>query len=193
MERREAVVKISWVVASTLFMPSVFTVIQGCKEKGSKIGKLHVFNDEQCKLVMAISDTIIPKTKTPSASEVDVYKYLDLLLKDAFENRFRESFLDGLEQFNKNCQTFHEINFSSLSEEERNLYLEKVEEECIKRKNERNGEFPFFLKIKELVISIYFSTEEGIKQNLNYSPVPGPYIGEVEYKEGDKIMVGNQL
>jgi len=52
---------------------------------------------------------------------------------------------------------------------------------------------PFYFTFKQLVITIYFSSEEGVKQNLNYQPIPGSFLGDVGLKAGDKIMVGNQM
>ena len=59
--------------------------------------------------------------------------------------------------------------------------------------NWKIGRIPFYYTFKSLVITIYFSTEQGIKQNLNYTPIPGPYKGSIELKEGDRIRIGNRM
>lgn len=185
--------KISWMIPSAFLMPSIFGALQGCKDKGRDMESLQVFNGEQCELIKAISDTMIPKTSTPSASEVNVHGYLDLLLKDVFGKRLREAFLKGLNEFEKNCQSCSGKGFVSLDESEKCTYLEEIERECLKRAHEQNEMTPFYLTIKKLVVSIYFSTEQGVKQNLNYVPIPGPYKGEIEYIEGERIMIGNRM
>jgi hypothetical protein len=52
---------------------------------------------------------------------------------------------------------------------------------------------PFYYTFKKLCINIYYSTEEGIKQNLTYNPIPGGFQGDVLWQPGDKIEVGNEM
>jgi len=191
MERREAVVKISWMLKAAFLTPTFLSVLQSCRDEVSNTTSLLVLNNLQGELVDAIADTIIPRTTTPSASDVEVGKFMDLLLKDVFEEEVRQSFLNGLIQFDKNCQSFKGSSFIELSEVERFAYLEKIEARIVGEHHEEL--VPFYTTFKHLTISIYFSTEQGVKQNLNYVPIPGPYKGEVEYKEGDKIMIGNRI
>ncbi len=48
----------------------------------------------------------------------------------------------------------------------------------------------YFIMIKQLTLWGYFTSKEGMMKALNYVPVPGKYLGCVDYKKGDKIMVG---
>ena len=191
MERREAVKKVSWILKSAFFAPTILTALQGCEDKISETSEFFVLNNEQHDLVKAIADTIIPRTATPSASDVKVNQFMDLLLNDVFDKEVKGGFLDGLNEFDKDCKSSTGNSFSELSEPEQYTYLEKVDKEIM---GAAYGDtVPFYYTFKHLTITIYFSTEQGVKQNLNYMPVPGPYIGEVELKEGDKIMVGNKM
>ena len=45
---------------------------------------------------------------------------------------------------------------------------------------------PFVLKVKELVLVGYFTSEPGATQVLQYNPVPGPFKGCVPYAEVGK-------
>jgi hypothetical protein len=188
MERREAVIKISWIVKSVYLAPAVFTGLMSCKSEASHSNN-KVFNDDQDKLVRAISDTIIPRTETPNASDVEVNVYLDLLLQQVYDDVYKSRFLAGLHQFDLNCMDNTGSRFFELNEGEKLNYLNRLDQEVYVQ--ERADMEPFFLRVKELVVRIYYSTEEGVKQNLDYVPIPGPYIGDVEATADTRIMKGN--
>ena len=191
MKRREALKKTSLILKSAILAPGVFSVLQACRQEAPAVKRLLVLTVEQDKLVKAIADTIIPATDTPSASDVGVNRFIDLLLSDVFEEGVKQTFLDGLMEFDKTCQSFTGKSFVSLSEGKRLDYLEKVDSEVMGK--EYGEGVPFYYTFKELTLKAYFSTEEGITQNLNYVPVPGPYLADIAWKEGDKITVGNHI
>ena len=188
MERREAVIGISWIIKSAYLAPTVFTSLMSCKSEATNSNN-NVFSEDQDKLVRAIADTILPRTETPSASDVKVNLYLDLMLKKVYDDVYRGSFLIGLQQFDENCVVNTSNRFFDLKEAEKLDYLNRLDAMAFA---EEKAEFEsFYRRFKELVIAIYFATEEGVKQNLNYVPVPGPYKGNVETTADTRIMKGN--
>lgn len=183
--------KTSWILKSAFLAPSILGVLQSCREEVSKSMDTLVLGTEQNNLVCAMADTIIPRTTTPSASDVKVNLFIDLLLADVFDKDTKERFLVGLDEFNVSCFAAMGNYYQRLTVEEQHGCLSKVDENVMGQ--EYGDAVPFYYTFKHLVITSYFSTEEGIKQNLNYTPVPGPYIGELTLKEGDKITVGNKM
>lgn len=188
MDRREAVVKISWILKSAYLVPSVFTGLLSCKG-GVDDFELAVLGKEQHRLVRAMADTVLPRTETPSASDVHVDLYMDLLLSDVFDDTYRKSFLQGLKQFDENCREFTGKKFLGLTKKERQEYLKELEGKANLVKKDK--EEAFFTRFKALVVQLYFSTEQGVKQNLEYVPLPGTYQGDVELGPDSKIMIGN--
>ena len=191
MERREAVIKISWILKSALLAPTILTVLQSCQEQVLNTRDLMVLNDEQDDLIKAIADTILPRTESPSASDVKVDRFMDLLLQDVFEDEVKQKFLQGLSQFDVDCQSVTGHSFVDLIESDKYTYLEKVDKEIMEQ--EYDDLVPFYYTFKHLTITIYFTTEQGVKQNLNYNPIPGSYIGEVDLGPDDKIIIGNKM
>src|SRR5438477_7800706 len=53
-------------------------------------------NAHQDATVKAMADLIIPRTETPSASEVGVADFIDLIVTEWYNEAEREHFLDGL-------------------------------------------------------------------------------------------------
>jgi len=191
MERREAVIKISWILKSAFLAPTLLTVLQSCQDQVLSARELLVLSDDQDDLIIAIADTILPRTTSPSASDVKVDRFIDLLLQDVFEEDVKQKFLLGLLDFDKDCESITGSRFLELDTSEQYTYLEKIDKEIMEQ--EYDELVPFYYTFKHLVITTYFTTEQGVKQNLNYMPIPGAYVGEVDLKPGDKIIIGNRM
>ena len=191
MNRREAIKKSTWIAKSAIFAPGLISAIQSCQLKVKEKENLLVLNSQQHQLIEAIADTIIPKTDSPSASEVKVPQFLDLLLKDVFDQEVTGKFLTGLAQFDEDCKVATGKSFVQLNQLDRNDYLDPVDREVMGK--EYDELVPFYFTFKQLCVGTYYSTEQGIKQNLNYQPVPGQFQSDIALESGDKIMVGNQM
>ncbi|MBK8505175.1 MAG: gluconate 2-dehydrogenase subunit 3 family protein [Saprospiraceae bacterium] len=191
MKRREALHKSGWVLGSALFGPGLAVAIQGCAGRTNESENLLVFDDEQLQLVSNIADTILPKTDTVSASEVQVPQVIDVLLNDVYEADFKDRFLNGLAEFDHNCELDMGKSFSDLTQKDRDIYVAKIDREVMEKKYQDS--IPFYFSFKSLCIHIYFLTEEGIKQNLNYNPIPGGFAGDIALIPGQKIEVGNEM
>ena len=48
----------------------------------------------------------------------------------------------------------------------------------------------YFSMMKQLTISGYLRSKEGGTGALRYTPVPGKYDGDLDYKKGDKLFAG---
>jgi hypothetical protein len=48
----------------------------------------------------------------------------------------------------------------------------------------------YFQQLKQLAIFGYFTSEKGRTEALRYTPVPGKYVGVIDYKKGEKAFAG---
>ena len=165
--------------------------INSCRSKITYSGKLFVLDQQQYDLTKSIADTIVPRTDTPSASDVNVPLILDLLLRDTFNDDTKQEFLNGLVQFDSDCKNATDHTFMEHDPKSRYDYLDKIDQLVMAEKY--NDKVPFYYAFKKLVITIYFSSEQAIKDNLNYQPVPGPFQGDIRLESESKIMVGNDI
>lgn len=188
MKRRQAT---GWILKSAIFTPGLISAIQSCRNKIEETVDLLVLDQHQYHLCNAIADTIMPKTETPSASEVRVVEFMDLLLHDVFEQEVVVAFIEGLGKFDEECKSANQNSFTKLSQEQKNSYLEPLDEEVMSK--DYDDEVPFYYTFKRLCLTVYYSSEQGVKQNLDYQPVPGEYQADVEMGAGDRISVGNQM
>lgn len=190
MKRREAILKTTWILGSAVFGPGLLQAIQGCQPKVSEEQDLMVLNGHQFNLAQSLSDTILPKTDTPSASEVQVPQFLDLLLRDVFDEPVKQHLIDGINLFDEACRSSLGKSFVQLDQAVRNQYLEEKDKEVMSEAY--TEEIPFYYTFKQLVIILYFSSADGVKQNLDYRPIPGPFQGDMSLDTSDRIMIGNK-
>ncbi|MDN5210805.1 gluconate 2-dehydrogenase subunit 3 family protein [Fulvivirgaceae bacterium BMA12] len=191
MKRREAIRKTTWILKSAVFGPGLVSALYGCQQKVSDSDDLAVLNSQQHNLAKFIADTILPRTDTPSASDALVPQFLDLLLKDVFDEEVKEHFIAGLNQFEVDCKSSTGKSFTQLDQQARNEYLDLIDREVMAKAYDKH--IPFYFTFKQLTITIYFSSERGVKQNLNYMPIPGAFQGDISLDPSDKIMLGNQM
>ena len=191
MKRREAIHKSGWILSSAIFGPGLLTALQGCSSEANISDQLLVLSPKQFRLTTALSDTILPRTNSPSASEVKVPELIDLLLNDVFEDAAKKHLLDGLTQFDCDCQKATGKSFHKVSPREQHEYLTDIDKKVMGKSY--TDVVPFYYTFKRLCIHIYYSTEEGIKQNLSYNPIPGEFQGDILWQPGDKIEVGNEM
>ena len=191
MKRRQALKKSGWIGASAIFGPGFMMALQGCASDSVLTDELLVFDPAQFALTQAIADTILPRTESPSATDVHVPEFMDLLLRDVFSNEAKEHLLKGLDQFDLDCKAANEKPFVKLDAAERHAYLRPLDEEVMSANYP--DKIPFYYTFKKLCLSIYYSTEEGIKQNLKYNPIPGSYQGDIALSDDGIIEVGNEM
>ena len=146
MKRREAVIKMSWILKSALFAPPLLGALQSCQDKVLNSRNLWILNDAQDDLIIAMADTILPRTDSPSASDVKVDRFMDLLLDDVFEEDVKQKFLQGLTLFDVECKNDTGSGFVDLNESERHDYLESIDEEIMGQ--EYDDLVPFYYTFK---------------------------------------------
>ena len=189
--RRQALGEAGWIAKSAIFSPLILASLQGCKSEGELPAELLVLDEKQFLLAKTLADTILPRTESPSASDVRVPEFLDLVLRDVMTEEIKMQFLKGLEQFDKACQQKSGNSFIDLEENQRVDYLTVIDKKVMEKKYEE--EIPFYFAFKKLCVDIYFSTEQGIKENLNYNPIPGSFEGDITLPSDGRIEVGNEM
>ena len=94
MKRRQILNSSGWIAASAIFGPGLLSALQGCATDSAISSELLVFSPAEFELTKAIADTILPRTQSPSASEVKVPEFMDLLLQDVLSREAKEHLLE---------------------------------------------------------------------------------------------------
>jgi gluconate 2-dehydrogenase gamma chain len=196
MNRREAIQRTALALGYAVTGPALVGVLKGCQARPELDFKPVFFTEEQAAVVSELSEIIIPKTETPGAKEAGVPGFIDSMLKEVYTKEDQDKFLKGLAEFEAEAQKEYGENFMGCSPEDRVALFKKHHDAAVTALgtggptgwwNTAGGaDKPFVLKVKELTLLGFFTSEPGATKVLQYNQVPGPYHGCVPLKEVGK-------
>lgn len=111
--------------------------------------------EAQLARVAAIADTILPRTDTPSASDVGVPDFVNVIVSENYRDADRDAFVAALEQ------------------------IDPAAIETLESTTDRRAEpARTYWRLKGLVIHGYFTSERVMKDVLHYEVMPGKFDGD---------------
>lgn len=183
MDRRTAIKRTTLIMGTALSAGTLGGLMAGCTAETPLDWQPQWFSEDEVRSLTALMDTILPKTDTPSASEVGVPQYIDDIVGHFWSEDDQSGFRNGIAQANELAQNQSSQKYEDLSDEVQTVVMNILVNEA-KTQTENPGR-PFFLQLKELIYSGYFSSEIIGEQVLAYDPVPGEYIGDLPISEVD--------
>ncbi len=183
MDRREALRRTALLMGGIISAPTILGILNGCAAKPTIDWEPLFFTEEQGLLISRLTEIIIPKTDTPGAKEVGVPAFIDLMVKDVFPPKERDQFVNQLEAFNDEAEKEYGDRFMALNNEKQLACFKKHHDAAITSQRSPESEKPFILKVKELTVAGFFTSEIGATQVLQYEAVPGAYHGCVPLAE----------
>lgn len=193
MNRRE-LLKNTAILMGGLSSASVVSAFMAGANVQSKILNL-VFSDWEREVTTVVAEMIIPRTDTPGAIEAGVPHFIELMVSDWYTSLERSIYLEGLVLLDEYCKKTFGSDFIQSTQRQKTLALEHAEEQSEKYKTvkpksplskEEDENKPFFIKVKELTVLGYYSSETGATQELKYDPMP------MRYGDIDLVDVGRQ-
>lgn len=181
MNRREVLRYTAWITSSAISASLASAILSGCSEQKppqnttagtglhANSGLLHFFTPEQFTLVALLADTILPRTDSPSATDVKVHITLDSMLGQVFDSNYQAAFKTqwlALENYLSQQQ------FLPLSPAAQVEALQSLE---LNQNDNALGAQKALVEFKQHVIAYYLTTEEIAKTFLHYLPIPGAY------------------
>ena len=123
-------------------------------------------------LVRAIADTIIPRTDTPSATDVGVHKFVDVIVNEHLTDTERVAALAGLDAIDARARTESNVTFAKLSADKRSAMIDSFE------KGDRSTQpSQTYWRLKGLVVHGYFTSERVMRDVLKVTVMPGKFEG----------------
>ena len=180
MNRREAIQRTAMVLGYAVSAPALMAIVNGCKATPELNYKPVFFTEDQARLVGELAEILLPKTDTPGAKDVGVPSFIDLVLKDCYQQKDKDRYLTGLQSFDEEAKKNFGDLFIDLDPEKQKQHVKTIHDQAVEA--DRKGEFkkegrPFILMTKELTLLGYFTSEVGATKVLQYEPVPGAYHG----------------
>ncbi len=142
----------------------------------------------QSETVAAIAEMIIPETDTPGAIEAGVCEFIDLLLTDFLPPQERDAFLRGLARLDRRSAQVHGRRFADCPAEKQAGLLEEQEREAASASRAAGPEeliwgrsnpkiVHFFQRMKWATLMGYYTSSQGMLDELGWSLMPGAYEG----------------
>ena len=184
MDRRSALKQTALVSGIVLSPGIITTLLNSCSPTYENAWIPSFFNHEVMEDIRQMAEDIIPRTDTPGALDVGVDKFIDVAVKNCLDS-------DAQSKMNLLFSDVRELNrnaFHSLKEIDRHEVISNLENSS---SDSISGSS--YRTFKYLVLLGYFTSEEGLKSNLNYKPVPGKYEGCITISKDEKILIGGRV
>ncbi len=213
MKRRSALKNMGMAFGYAAATPTLLSVLQSCNDKAPYAEWTPTFFDKDKGYALAqMVDVILPKTDTPSATEVNVHLFIDQFAKEVlppeqqgFTKMLMDKFLGKVvsESGKKNLQDVDAEDFEPLLDK----YLAKRTDAEMEAQEEAIGNYieaamkgeetqldddvacyAFADNIRNISIWAYKSSEFVGEEVLAYLPIPGEYVacGDVNELTGGK-------
>jgi len=188
MDRRELLKMVAAATGGIIIGGEFF--LAGCKNPGAEVGVSNTFTDSDIAFLDEVAETIFPKTSTPGAKDAKVGQFMTVMVNDCYEKKDQDAFHAGMKTLNEACKKMHGHDFMNAPPEHRKELLVALDKERGDYQKTKQKEDPshYFQYFKQLTIMGYFTSKEGRTGATRYEPVPGKYIGDLDYKKGDKIF-----
>lgn len=184
MNRRDALKQSSLILGYTFSASALSQIWTGCAPKNSTDWTPDFFSEDQFRVISAMAERILPTTDTPGARDLNIDRFIDLMVSNTFSEKDQQALLSEMAGFEKACQDAMGESFSELSAEQQESFLLEQEKNANTVNHAIWGEtigkqkpVPFYRKIKSMVLLGYFTSEEVGKNLLTYDPVPGSQAG----------------
>jgi Gluconate 2-dehydrogenase subunit 3 len=154
-------------------------------------GTLRTLSPQQNDIVVAMSETLIPATETPGAKAARVNEFIDLILTDWATDGEKSIFLAGLDDADRRTNDLFGHGFAAAAPKEQAAIVGILDEELgphMERREEWHGFWeirkpePFFLQMRRLTLTGYYTSTIGQEQELKVEIIPGALHGCVPEK-----------
>jgi len=173
MKRRDALKNIGLTAGFILATPTVLSLFQSCKSDVATWTPSFL-TEEQGVVLHNIIDVILPKTDTPSASDVNVAEFIDKYVKEVYTNEEQEGYKHSFETLISLLKSDYNTNVSKITDAN---YMNLLDTHLVLDSNgsgSENEDVSEFLNgIRNTTIHAYKISETVGETILAYDPVPG--------------------
>lgn len=164
-------------IKAFLLTPMVFTWPSWAQQWSSAevSGFAGVFNEEELKLLSAITDTVIPSNGSVGALSTATDKFLARLISDCFEAEFQQEFKEQLRGLDSKSHNQFDKAYLELPQAQREQLLLAMEGSA------DEDEQSFFTFTKAQIIRGFQTSEVVMVEYNGYSMMPGFYDGDVDF------------
>ncbi len=179
MNRREALSRAAILLGGAISAPTIAALMSGCKADPTA-STSYLSNSEEA-LLNELCDLILPKTSTPSATEVGVPAFIHAVMQDCTTPADRDTFVAGLRQLDTEAG-----RFVKMRPEDKQAFLKKLDADARAAGDKATPAQATWRRLKELTVVGYFTSEIGASEVLEYVAVPGRWEACIPLKKEQK-------
>lgn len=187
--RREALKRASFLLGGLFFAPAITGVLNGCTARSGTWVPTR-FSQTQAALIIALCDTILPETDTPSASQAGVPAFIEALLERNISSEEAQRFDEDVESFTSNATAALGSPFQEAEAQTRHAYviqlLGRQGEGYASPSGNEQRQHTFLRRFREMCILGYCTSQAGATKLLRYAPIPGEYRGCIPFEHVGK-------
>ena len=175
MERRAILKYTAYATGAALSAPLITSLLVGCQSEAvtTKAAEgLSFFSGPEMELVKKVANLILPKTDSPSATDVGVHTMIDHMVGNVYSEKERSDYKSGFKTLASLLGKIDGEELSSLVSQLNNGQ-ENLPEAARKA----------FMSLKQQTIAYYLSSKEIGMNYLSYLPVPGDYEACISVEE----------
>lgn len=201
LQRRTLMAHIGLLLGSAAIPAEAFAAPKK-KAKGKAAAK-KFFSPSQMALVTALADTFIPATDTPGAVATKAPQLLDSLMINWASAATKAQILGALPGIEKMALDADKKPFAALTPARRKELLIPYDKAALKpvpRKEKLTGlaammagpafADPGYGKLKDLIITLYYTSEVAMTQEVVYEHVPGPFVPSLKITPQTRPFAG---
>ncbi|MCL6266840.1 gluconate 2-dehydrogenase subunit 3 family protein [Flagellimonas myxillae] len=201
MERRVALKNMGLVFGYAVATPTLLGIVQSCKGKKVLDWTPDFFTKDEGTVLHSLVDILLPKTDTPSASEVNVHVFMDKFANEVLPKEQQDFMKMCMGKFTDKVladtqkETLADLDAEDLEPvlatylkkqtdeveeahgEAVQAYYEAVEENGGAVLDDEIARYQFATSIRNSAIWAYKTSEFVGEEVLAYLPVPGEYVG----------------
>ncbi|MCP4977629.1 MAG: gluconate 2-dehydrogenase subunit 3 family protein [Maribacter sp.] len=211
MDRRKALQNMGLSLGYVVTTPTLISIVQSCTIENKIVWTPEFFSKDEGAIITQLVDIFLPKTDTPSASEVQVDIFIDRFADQVMAKEHQELLKLGMSRFiEKALADSDKENAADLipeeleailgptlkiSKEEQRAndealenHMGALEEGTAAKLDDKVAQYTFAKNLRGLTVLGYKTSEFVGKQVLEYLPVPGEYVpcGKTEELTGGK-------
>jgi len=211
MDRRKAMKNMGLSLGYVVTTPTLISIVQSCKAENALKWIPDFFTKDEGSVITHLVDLILPKTDTPSASEVQVDIFIDRFIDQVMKRKDQQLLKLGMRKFigkaladtgketagNLKSDEIEAVLSASIkipkeaqkaNDKAIENYMEALEEGTNVRLEDEVAQYAFAKEIRGMTIFGYKTSEFVGKEVMEYLPVPGAYVacGNTEELTGGK-------
>ena len=172
MQRRAALKTFALSIGSTLILPSW----ANAWSRETLHQSTSSLSSSQEALLAEIVDTIIPKTDTPGAKDLNVDKFVTLMVADCYDAKAQDTFSKGIVNVDAIAKKEFSKSFAEVDAKQKLAVLDKM------ANGDNETDKGFIRLVKNITIQGYLNSEYVMTNLRIYEFIPGRYHGCVPVK-----------